>query len=122
MTGSVDDYSLVLNAGSSSLKFCVYCRPAGLEWRLEARGQIDGIGTAPRLTAKDEGGASMADEKLDRCFQLMETDDPRLFEQWSRQWQDIGSFEFFPVLTSAEAAARVQVEWGGGPGPAGGGD
>ncbi len=61
----MDDYALVLNAGSSSLKFCVYCRPAEAGWRLEARGQIDGIGTSPRLTAKDEGGASMADEKLD---------------------------------------------------------
>ena len=61
----MDDYALVLNAGSSSLKFCVYCRPGGNEWRLEARGQIDGIGTSPRLTAKDRAGASMADEKLD---------------------------------------------------------
>ena len=61
----MDDYALVLNAGSSSLKFCVYCRPVEEGWRLEARGQIDGIGTSPRLTAKDEAGASMADEKLD---------------------------------------------------------
>jgi acetate kinase len=43
----MDDYALVLNAGSSSLKLCVYCRPAAEAWRLEARGQIDGIGTAP---------------------------------------------------------------------------
>jgi len=61
----VDDYALVLNAGSSSLKFCVYCRPGGNEWGLEARGQIDGIGTSPRLNAKDRAGASMADEKID---------------------------------------------------------
>jgi len=61
----MDDYALVLNAGSSSLKFCVYCRPGEDAWRLEARGQIDGIGTAPRLSAKDEAGGSLADEKLD---------------------------------------------------------
>ena len=61
----MDDYALVLNAGSSSLKFCVYSRPVDEGWRLEARGQIDGIGTSPRLTAKDEAGASMADEELD---------------------------------------------------------
>ena len=61
----MDDYALVLNAGSSSLKFCVYCRPLGEGWRPEARGQIDGIGTSPRLTAKDEAGASMADQTLD---------------------------------------------------------
>ena len=61
----MDDYALVLNAGSSSLKFCVYSRPLGEGWRPEARGQIDGIGTSPRLTAKDEAGASMADQTLD---------------------------------------------------------
>ena len=35
---SMDDYALVLNAGSSSLKFCVYCRPARQGWRLECAG------------------------------------------------------------------------------------
>src|SRR6478736_3081858 len=61
----MDDYALVVNAGSSSLKFCVYRRPAEDAWKLDARGQIDGIGTSPRLTAKDDAGASVADEKLD---------------------------------------------------------
>ncbi len=61
----MDDYALVLNAGSSSLKFCVYQRPSGENWRLEARGQIEGIGTSPRFSAKDAGGAILADYKLD---------------------------------------------------------
>lgn len=56
----MDDYALVLNAGSSSLKFCVFQRPKGESWRLEARGQIEGIGTAPRLSVKDAGGKSLA--------------------------------------------------------------
>ena len=60
----MNDYALVLNAGSSSLKFCVFERPEGTPWRLEARGQIEGIGTAPRLTAKGEDGQSLVDEKL----------------------------------------------------------
>jgi acetate kinase len=60
-----DDYALVLNAGSSSLKFCVYRRPEADGWRLEARGQIEGIGTAPRLAAKDGAGGSLADLNLD---------------------------------------------------------
>src|SRR5437773_2510661 len=60
----MDDYALVLNAGSSSLKFCVFQRPRGAAWRLEARGQIEGIGTSPRLSVKDEDGAKLADEKL----------------------------------------------------------
>jgi acetate kinase len=61
----VDDYALVLNAGSSSLKFNVYCRPEAESWGLAARGQIEGIGTAPRLAAKDGSGEKLADEKLD---------------------------------------------------------
>jgi acetate kinase len=61
----MDEYALVLNAGSSSLKFCVYQRPDGEIWRLEARGQIDGIGTSPRLTVKDSAGAKVADDGLD---------------------------------------------------------
>ena len=61
----MDDYALVFNAGSSSLKFCVYVRPDAALWRLEARGQIDGIGTTPRLSAKDGSGASIANEPLD---------------------------------------------------------
>jgi acetate kinase len=61
----MDDYALVLNAGSSSLKFCVYRRPRVESWRLEARGQIEGIGTAPRLIVKGAAGEKLADQKLD---------------------------------------------------------
>jgi acetate kinase len=61
----MDDYALVLNAGSSSIKFSVYRRPSEARWRLESRGQIEGIGTSPRLTAKDGAGASLVDAALD---------------------------------------------------------
>ncbi|MFL6256408.1 MAG: acetate/propionate family kinase [Pyrinomonadaceae bacterium] len=61
----MEDYALVLNAGSSSLKFCVYQRPAGEGWRLAVRGQIEGIGTAPRLCVKDGVGKGVADERVD---------------------------------------------------------
>ena len=60
----MDDYALVLNAGSSSLKFCVFQRPAGQNWRLEARGQIEGIGTLPRLSVKDANGESLAQQDV----------------------------------------------------------
>jgi acetate kinase len=60
----MDDYALVLNAGSSSLKFCVFQRPGGETWRLEALGQIEGIGTSPRLSVKDTDGAKLADDEL----------------------------------------------------------
>ena len=48
----MDDYALVLNAGSSSLKFSVYRRSGG-PWHADVRGQIDGIGSSPRLRAAD---------------------------------------------------------------------
>ena len=49
---------------------------------------------------------SWVDERLDRCFQLMETDEPRLFDEWIAHWADLAEFEVVPVLKSAEAAAR----------------
>jgi len=61
----MDDYALVLNAGSSSLKFCVFQETAPKAWRLDARGQIEGIGTSPRFSAKDESGQKIDDRSLD---------------------------------------------------------
>jgi acetate kinase len=59
-----NDFALVLNAGSSSLKFCVYRLADSGRWGLEARGQIEGIGVAPRFTAKDTHGVKFADDQL----------------------------------------------------------
>jgi Protein of unknown function (DUF3303) len=50
---------------------------------------------------------SWVDERLDRCFQLMETDDPTLFDEWTARWSDLAKFEVVPVLSSAEARERV---------------
>jgi hypothetical protein len=44
---------------------------------------------------------------VDRCFQLMETDDPELFAEWTQRWEDIVEFEIVPVIGSDEAAARA---------------
>jgi hypothetical protein len=44
---------------------------------------------------------------MDQCFQLMETDDPALFDAWTARWADLVSFEIVPVITSAEAAAQA---------------
>jgi acetate kinase len=60
----MDDYAVVLNAGSSSLKFSIYRRPAKNGWQLEARGQVEGIGTTPRLSVKDGAGGSLEDRQL----------------------------------------------------------
>ena len=61
----MDEYALVLNAGSSSLKFCVFHRPDKVNWRIEARGQVDGIGTLPRLKAKTDSGETLVDRSFD---------------------------------------------------------
>jgi Protein of unknown function (DUF3303) len=50
---------------------------------------------------------SWIDESLGRCFQLMETDDPALIEEWTANWGDLAEFEVVPVMDSAEAAARA---------------
>jgi Domain of unknown function (DUF3303) len=59
-------------------------------------------------------GSWIDDGGLDRCFQLMETSDPSLFEEWFENWRDLVEFEVVPVIKSSEAAARVDVEWSGG--------
>ena len=51
----MDAYGLVLNAGSSSLKFCVYQIADAAAWRMEARGQIEGIGTGPGHSSPTPG-------------------------------------------------------------------
>lgn len=50
---------------------------------------------------------SWVEPNYNRCFQLMECDDPRLFKQWTDQWQDLVDFEIVSVITSKEAAAAV---------------
>ena len=54
------------------------------------------------------------DDALDRCVQLMETDDPALLDEWRGVWSDLATFEVFPVIDSAEAATRVDIRWAGG--------
>jgi len=57
--------ALVLNAGSSSLKFRVFQKRDAEAWRVDAQGQIDGIGSTPKLSAKDETGGTLADKALE---------------------------------------------------------
>jgi acetate kinase len=58
------DSILVVNAGSSSIKFCVYAVDGGTDLRLLSKGQIDGIGSAPRLRAVDGRDARLVDQSL----------------------------------------------------------
>jgi len=61
----MNDYTVVVNAGSSSLKFSVYRRAESDSWTLEARGQVEGIGTSPKFSAKDGDDTPIGDVALD---------------------------------------------------------
>src|SRR5262249_44106130 len=55
---------LVVNAGSSSVKFQIFAVGEGGEPRRLLRGQMDGIGVRPKLRAKGEDGASILDKEF----------------------------------------------------------
>jgi acetate kinase len=57
----MSDHILTINAGSSSLKFALY---AAGSLDCVAIGQIEGIGTRPRLTAKTGGGEPLSADAL----------------------------------------------------------
>ena len=46
---------------------------------------------------------SWIEKNFDRCFQIMETEDPALFDPWIAEWQDLMDFEIVPIVTSKEA-------------------
>ncbi len=50
---------------------------------------------------------SWVETNYDRCFQLMETEDERLFQPWISSWRDLIDFEVVPVSTSDEARAAI---------------
>jgi len=51
--------------------------------------------------------SSWVDEKLERCFQLMETEHPKYLDEWLANWNDLVEFEVYPVMSSKEAAEKV---------------
>lgn len=76
-----------------------YVRGAGPVYaRAEAKGRMlpDGLRYVDSWVVDDVA--------MDRCFQLMEADDPSLFDEWIAKWSDLTEFEVYPVLSSAEAA------------------
>ncbi|MFL6589866.1 MAG: DUF3303 domain-containing protein [Chthoniobacterales bacterium] len=40
---------------------------------------------------------SWLEKEGNRCFQLMETDDPSLFAQWAENWSDLVRFEIIEL-------------------------
>ncbi len=53
--------------------------------------------------------SSWVDERFHCCFQIMETEDRNLLDQWIANWSDIVDFEVFPVMTSQEAAEKITL-------------
>ena len=51
--------------------------------------------------------ASWVTDDLRRCYQVMECDDRAPLDAWIASWTDLVDFEVLPVVTSADAAARV---------------
>jgi Protein of unknown function (DUF3303) len=45
---------------------------------------------------------------LTRCYQIMETPDRALLDQWMAHWSDLVEFEVHPVIASSEAAERMK--------------
>ena len=51
--------------------------------------------------------ASWVNEDLSTCYQVMETKERELLDQWIANWKDIVDFTVVPVMTSAEASEKV---------------
>jgi acetate kinase len=59
------DPILVVNAGSSSVKFQVFAVDGASDLTLQINGQVDGIGTQPRLHARAPGGIEVVDQRFE---------------------------------------------------------
>ncbi len=51
--------------------------------------------------------SSWIEANFDRCFQLMECDDPLLFQQWVIRWRDLMDFEIVPVVSSKDTMETI---------------
>jgi len=53
---------------------------------------------------------SWIDENITICYQVMESDAIEKIYTWIENWKDIVDFEVIPVITSAEAKAKVLLQ------------
>ena len=51
--------------------------------------------------------SSWVDEGFACCYQLMETGDRKLLDEWIAHWTDLVDFEVHAVVTSQEAAEKI---------------
>ena len=50
---------------------------------------------------------SWIDENIQICYQIMESESLEKLQEWTENWNDLADFEIIPILTSAEAKAKV---------------
>jgi acetate kinase len=111
---------LVVNAGSSSVKFEVFAVDGPAKVTRKIKGQINGIGTRPRLRASGANGTSLVDREYDAAAI---PDVPAALQSagaWLREEQRMppsavghrvvhGGPEYnSPVLINAEVLARLE--------------
>ncbi len=51
--------------------------------------------------------SSWVDLKMERCFQVMETEDRSLLDLWISKWDDLVDFEVVPVMTSKAMVEKI---------------
>jgi acetate kinase len=114
------DAVLVVNAGSSSVKFQIFGHTARGDPLRLIKGQIDGIGTRPRLRAQARDGSVLAD----KAYAASEIADVAaamtVAGEWLRQTQTVelvavghrvvhgGPDYARPILIDAEVLARLE--------------
>ncbi|HTN94754.1 MAG TPA: acetate/propionate family kinase [Gallionella sp.] len=97
---------LVVNAGSSSLKFSLFRVGARASLQLAVHGLIDGIGTRPRMTAKD--GADK--QQLERDLAVSEARDMKDAIAIAEAW--LGSqFKGEPLLAAGHRVVHGGAEY-----------
>lgn len=50
---------------------------------------------------------SWIDERVEICYQIMESDSKEKLWEWVNHWKDFADFEIVPVITSEQAKAKV---------------
>ncbi|MBK7871526.1 MAG: DUF3303 family protein [Saprospiraceae bacterium] len=50
---------------------------------------------------------SWIDEKVEICYQVMESESIEKLQEWINNWNDLAAFEIIPVISSAQAKAKV---------------
>ena len=91
------DHILVVNAGSSSIKFELFAVDPGDALRSTLAGQLDGIGTHPHLKAKGADGGVLVDATL-------ATSDPDVISEFicpsvAREWGRCRETPYAATLT-----------------------